>query len=96
MVQGICSGSLPLRSPVRLGAILGGLVVTLTWIALLRFGIRTFWISPAIPWLMIVASVIGTLACSRRLIAASEGALSKGRTITEVRSRTEIAALNTT
>jgi hypothetical protein len=96
MVQGICSGSLPLRSPVRLGSIVGGLVLTLTWIALLRFGTRTFWISPVIPWLMIVASISGTLVCSRRLIADSEEALCKARTTTEVGSRTEIAALNTT
>jgi len=45
----------PLRMPLFIG-----LALTLAWFAALRFGLRVFWISPAIPW---AACLLTIAAC---------------------------------
>ena len=68
MVQALCSYTVPFQSRERRTAFLFGMLATLLWFALLSFGIRFFWISPVIPWAMIVATVVLSLLSARRLM----------------------------
>jgi len=69
-VQALCSYSLPFRSGERRTAFLFGTFVTLIWLALLSFATRLFWISPLIPWAMIVATISSSVFCWHRLLQA--------------------------
>jgi hypothetical protein len=71
MVQALCSYSLPLRSGARPTAFLFGTFATLLWLALLSFSVRIFWISPILPWAMIVATVTPSIVLWHRLLDAS-------------------------
>jgi hypothetical protein len=71
MVQSACSYSLPFRSGERRVAFLFGTFVTLMWFALLSFYTRLFWISPLLPWGMIVATVVPSVLLWNRLLAAN-------------------------
>ena len=44
-----------------------GLGSVLLWMALLRFAPNFFWISPIIPWTLIMATVVASLWLKRRL-----------------------------
>jgi hypothetical protein len=55
----------------RWAAILGRMAMVLTWFALLRHEPHLFWNSPAIPWAMVVVTVVGTLWLKRSLSAIS-------------------------
>jgi hypothetical protein len=70
MVQALCSYSLPFRSGERRTAFLFGTFVTLLWLALLSYATRVFWISPAIPWAMVVATVSSSVFFWHRLLQA--------------------------
>jgi hypothetical protein len=70
MVQALCSYSLPFRSGERRTAFLFGTFVTLVWLALLSYATRLFWISPVIPWAMIVATVSSSVFFWHRLLRA--------------------------
>jgi hypothetical protein len=70
MVQALCSYSLPFRSGERRTAFLFGTFVTLMWLALLSYATRLFWISPFIPWAMIVATVSSSVFFWHRLLQA--------------------------
>ena len=70
MVQAVCSYPLPWRTGPRRTAFLFGTFVTLAWIALLSYAIGFFWISPLVPWVMIVATLIPSGALWRRLLRA--------------------------
>ncbi|MGA8503587.1 MAG: phosphatase PAP2 family protein [Candidatus Sulfotelmatobacter sp.] len=70
MVQALCSYSLPFRSGERRTAFLFGTFVTLVWLALLSYATRFFWISPLIPWAMIVATVSSSVFYWHRLLRA--------------------------
>ena len=70
MVQALCSYSLPFREGERRTAFLFGAFVTLLWLALLSFSIKLFWISPALPWAMIVATVAPSIVLWNRLLRA--------------------------
>lgn len=74
MVQALCSYFLPLRSGERRTAFLFGTFATLTWLVLLSFTTRLFWISPLVPWAMIVATIAPSVFFWRRLAAALEQA----------------------
>lgn len=65
MLQAICKVSLPIRSRRRLLPLLAALGTILVWFALLTFGNRIFWVSPAIPWLTAIATVVGSIALHR-------------------------------
>ena len=56
------------KDPKRARAMAFGLVATLLWIALLRFQPRFFWISPVIPWVLIVLTLVSTMVLQRRLV----------------------------
>lgn len=57
MVQALCAYSLPLGEGPRRNALLFGTFVTLIWLALLSFSARVFWLTPLLPWAMIVATI---------------------------------------
>lgn len=72
MVQAICSYELPLRAGERRIALLFGLFATLTWIGLLSYATSLFWISPLVPWVMIVATVAPSIVMWQRLLRAGK------------------------
>ena len=71
MMQAISSFSLPFRSRERRIAILFGAALTLTWVGLLSFANKLFWISPIIPWAMVAATVSSSLVLWQRLLRVS-------------------------
>ncbi len=72
MVQALCSYSLPFRTGARRNAFLFGTFVTLIWLALLSFSVSVFWISPVLPWAMIVATIAPSIIFWNRLTRAGE------------------------
>src|SRR5580698_4350108 len=70
MVQAACTYSQPFRSGARRNAFLFGTFVTLLWMALLSFSVSIFWITPILPWAMIVATVAPTILLWNRLMSA--------------------------
>jgi hypothetical protein len=70
MVQAACSYSLPFRSGARRTAFLFGTFVTLLWMAVLSFSVGVFWVSPVLPWAIIVATVAPTILFWNRLTSA--------------------------
>jgi hypothetical protein len=72
MVQAVCSYRLPLRAGERRAGFLFGLFVTLTWISLLSYATSLFWISPLVPWAMIVATVWPSIVLWQRLLRAGK------------------------
>jgi len=69
MVQALCSYALPFRSGARRTAFLFGTFVTLIWLALLSFSTRIFWISPVVPWAMVVATIAPSILLWNRLVS---------------------------
>jgi hypothetical protein len=69
MVQAACTYSLPFSSGARRNAFLFGTFVTLLWMALLSFSVSIFWISPVLPWAMIVATVAPSILLWNRLMS---------------------------
>ena len=61
MVQALCSYSMPFREGERRTAFLFGTLVTLVWLALLSFAIKVFWISPLVPWVMVVTTIASSV-----------------------------------
>jgi hypothetical protein len=70
MVQALCSYSMPFREGERRTAFLLGTLVTLVWLALLSFAIKVFWISPLVPWVMVVTTVASSVYFWQRLLNA--------------------------
>jgi hypothetical protein len=44
--------------------------MTFAWLILLKFGIHWMFLSPALPWLLVVSTVVYSLAIEERLNAA--------------------------
>jgi hypothetical protein len=76
-LQGLCALGLRWNDRTRLTAVLYGLLLTLGWIAALRFGLKVFWISPILPWACCLVAVASAILVQRSLEAATDG--SKGR-----------------
>jgi len=72
MVQALCSYSMPFREGERRTAFLFGTLVTIVWMGLLSFTTKVFWISPLLPWSMIVATVGSSVYMWHRLLRAGE------------------------
>ena len=70
MVQALCSYSMPFRAGERRTAFLSGTLMTLVWLALLSFAIKVFWISPLVPWAMVVTTVASSVYFWHRLLNA--------------------------
>ena len=72
LVEGVCSFSLPWKHKLRLGAILGGLLSTLGWLAALRYVTHLFWLSTVLPWALCLCTVAFSLALERKLYRQAE------------------------
>jgi len=70
MVQSLCSYDLPFRSGQRKNCFLFGTFVTLIWLALLSFSSGVFWVSPLLPWTLVVATVASSVYFWRKLLRA--------------------------
>jgi hypothetical protein len=57
-LESLCSLHLPWPDRRRILALAWGLGATLTWLALLRFTTPLFWISPMVPWGLILATIL--------------------------------------
>jgi hypothetical protein len=57
MVQALCLYPLPFKSGARRVAFLFGTFASLAWMALISFATPFFWISPVIPWAMVIATI---------------------------------------
>ena len=57
MVQALCLYPLPFKYGARRMAFLFGAFASLAWMALLSFAIPVVWISPAIPWTLVIATI---------------------------------------
>ena len=55
------------RSPRRWAACIAGLLMVLLWFWLLRYETAIFWLSPAVPWLLVVATISGSVMLKRGL-----------------------------
>jgi PAP2 superfamily len=69
-VQALCMYPLPYRYGARREAFLFGAFTSLGWMALLSFAPAFFWISPAIPWLMVTATISVSVWLLHRLQSA--------------------------
>jgi hypothetical protein len=79
MVLGTFAFSLPWTARERLVSVFASLAVILAWLVLLRFANRIFWVSPAIPWALVAATVAASVMQRRRLATAQEAAESRPR-----------------
>ncbi|HYW41122.1 MAG TPA: phosphatase PAP2 family protein [Terriglobales bacterium] len=57
MVQALCLYPLPFKYGARRVAFLFGAFASLAWMALVSFAVPFFWISPVIPWAMVIATI---------------------------------------
>lgn len=57
MVQAVCLYPLPFKYGARCEAFLFGTFASLSWMALVSFATLFFWISPVIPWAMVIATI---------------------------------------
>jgi len=71
LVEGLCSFDLAWLDRRKLLAVSWGLGATLAWLALLRFEAPMFWISPMIPWGLIIATIVLSWMCERGLHSAA-------------------------
>jgi len=72
-LQGLCALELKWNERARMTAVLYGLLLTLAWIAALRFALKVFWISPILPWACCIATVASALFAQKGLEAATDG-----------------------
>jgi hypothetical protein len=74
MVQALCRYDLPFGYGPRRIAFLFGTFGSLAWMALLSFATRLFWISPVIPWAMVLSTISTSGWLVSRLQNADSGA----------------------
>jgi hypothetical protein len=70
-VESLCSFHLPWRDRQKALALAWGLGATLAWLALLRFDTSLFWISPIVPWGLMIATILLSWICERGLQPAN-------------------------
>lgn len=67
MVQALCEYPLPFREGPRRAAFLFGTFASLAWMALVSYATSLVWISPAIPWALVIATVASSTWLMHRL-----------------------------
>jgi hypothetical protein len=67
MMYAACAGGIPLRDRRRFVILSWGLLWLVVWMGLLRFGIGVMWMSPLIPWTLIVCTVLSCIVWQARL-----------------------------
>jgi hypothetical protein len=73
MVQSICLYPLPFQHGCRRAAFLFGILASLGWMAAVSFATPLFWISPVIPWAMVIATIFVSSLLVHRLQHAEFG-----------------------
>jgi hypothetical protein len=71
--------SVPWSARVRRNSFYFGIVATILWMLLLRFGVQFFEVSRVIPWTLLVATIAWSIVLERNLAAAALS--SKARTV---------------
>lgn len=74
LIEGLCSSSLSWKDTLRLAATVGGLLLTLGWLAALRYATHFFWVSTLVPWAICLCTVAFSLALERKLYLHAEQA----------------------
>jgi hypothetical protein len=67
MIHAACALDIPWLDRRRLMPLLGGVLLLLGWIALLRFGLRIVWVSQLFPWTLITGTIVSCLALESKL-----------------------------
>jgi hypothetical protein len=67
MVQALCLYPVPFEDNNRRSALLFGILATLAWMAALSFTTPLFWISPLIPWGMVIATIFVSNVLAHRM-----------------------------
>jgi hypothetical protein len=78
-LQGLCALGLRWNDRARVAAIVYGLLLTLGWIAALRFALKVFWISPVIPWVCCILTVASAIFVQRWLEGAKDNLKNIGK-----------------
>jgi PAP2 superfamily len=85
MVQTLCLYSLPMSNGPRRLAFLFGAFASLGWMALVSFGNAFLWLSPVIPWSLVIATITVSIWLEERLqnveFGGEDGRLSSGNEI---------------
>jgi PAP2 superfamily len=63
----VCAGGIPLGDRRRFVILSWGLLWLVAWMGLLRFGVRVMWMSPLIPWTLVVCTVLSCIVWQARL-----------------------------
>jgi hypothetical protein len=77
MLEGLFEPAIRWNSPWRVATSFGGLLAILAWFSALRFANPFFWISPAIPWILCIATVAGGILAHSGLRQAVDRELSR-------------------
>jgi hypothetical protein len=77
LIEAGCALLVPISDRRRSMPFFAALLMLFGWLALLRFGMRIVWLSPLIPWTLIVGTIISCLALRRPLQRAVKGAAHK-------------------
>jgi len=72
-LQGLCALGLRWDDRTRMTAVCYGLLLTFGWVGALRLAVKSFWISPVLPWTCCVLTVASAIFVQRRLEAATDG-----------------------
>ena len=72
-LQGLCALGLRWNDRTRMTAVCYGLLLTFGWVGALRLAVKSFWISPVLPWTCCVLTVASAIFVQRRLEAATDG-----------------------
>jgi hypothetical protein len=79
LFQAAWTTSVPWSARVRRNSFYFGIVATILWMLLLRFGVQFFEVSRVIPWTLLVATIAWSIVLERNLAAAALS--SKARTV---------------
>jgi len=71
-IQALCTRSLPFRSRLRFGPLVGGTIVTCLWLFALRYCTGVFLSTPFVPWTCIVASTALAAVWMRRILSVEQ------------------------
>ena len=67
LIEALCAFDLSPKNGLRLACIAMGFFPTLAWLEALRYAPHFFWRSPAIPWILCIATVAASIVCETRL-----------------------------
>jgi len=92
-LKAVCSFGLGWNQRQRLVPILGGLFLTLGWLAALRYGTHFFWLSPLLPWTFCMGTIAFSSVLEQQLHNHLEGT-GTGNAVALTTPISELAASN--